>query len=293
MKLKHTTKLYIVVNLIAVLFRTVQICALTESGTAFLKEGTLIINIIGTCISVCTYILLFFVALKDVRQPEKISCDGIPSMVVLGFTCSLYLVGCVLSFVFKPYGWGLTAIMSLLCVGATISFIVSAYNKKALSKVWPLAFIAYWLVEFVEAYLFYTERPLRVRTVYETVALCFIIAFSIVFGKAVSGVKSKENLRLIYPFGLIASSLCIISVVPEAIATIIGFGQKVTQSAVMPEALVAVAVFTGFFTVNTFAKSNKTGPEVKQHIEMHNAENPLFSETADGDDEVAKDDVAE
>ena len=151
MKLKHTTKLYIVVNLIAVLFRTVQICALTESDTAFLKEGTLLINIIGTCVSVGAYILLFIVALKDLRQPEKISCDGIPSIVVLGVTGSLYLVGCVLSFVFKPYGWILTAIMSLLCVVATISFMDSARNKKPLSKVCSLAFIAYWLVEFVEA----------------------------------------------------------------------------------------------------------------------------------------------
>lgn len=256
MKLKHTTKLYIVVNLIAVLFRTVQICALTESDTAFLKEGTLLINIIGTCVSVGAYILLFIVALKDLRQPEKISCDGIPSIVVLGVTGSLYLVGCVLSFVFKPYGWILTAIMSLLCVVATISFMDSARNKKPLSKVCSLAFIAYWSVEFVEAYLFYTERPLRVRTVYETAALCFIIAFLIVFGKAVSGVKPKENLRLIYPLGLIASSLCIVSFVPEAIAGIIGFSQKVTESAVMPEALVAAAVFTGFFTVNTFAKTD-------------------------------------
>lgn len=293
MKLKHTTKLYIVVNIIAVLFRTVQIRALTESGTAFLKEDTLIINIIGTCISVCAYILLFFVALKDVRQPEKISCDGISSIVVLGLTGSLYLVGCVLSFVFKPYGWGLTAIMSLLCVGATISFIVSAYNKKALSKVWPLAFIAYWLVEFVEAYLFYTERPLRVRTVYETAALCFIIAFYIVFGKAVSGVKSEQSFRLIYPLGLTACSLCIVSVMPETIASIIGFGEKMTQSAVMPEALVTAAVFTGFFTINTFKKSNIIDPKDKKHIEMHNTEKPLFPETVDGDDEVAKADVAE
>jgi len=56
--------------------------------------------------------------------------------------------------------------------------------------------------------------------------------------------------------GLIASSLCIVSFVPEAIAGIIGFSQKVTESAVMPEALVAAAVFTGFFTINTFAKTD-------------------------------------
>lgn len=293
MKLKYATKLFIVVNLIAVLFRTVQICALTESGTAFLKEGTIIINIIGTCVLVGAYILLFFAALKDVCQPKKISCDGIPSIVALGITGSLYLVGCVLSFVFKPYGWGMTAIMSLLCVGAILSFIDSALNKKPLSKVWVLAFIAYWLVEFVEAYLFYTERPLRVRTVYETAALCFIVAFLIVFGKAVSGVKSEQSFRLIYPLGLTASSLCIVSIVPETIASIIGFGQKVTESAVMPEALVAAAVFTGFFTINTFTKFNTIHHKVKQCIETDNAEKLSILEATDGDGETAETDVTE
>lgn len=293
MKLKYATKLFIVVNLIAVLFRTVQICALTESGTAFLKEGTIIINIIGTCVLVVAYFLLFYNALKAVRQPEKINCNGIPSIVALGVTGSLYLVGCVLSFLFKPYGWEMTAIMSLLCVGAILSFMDSAHNKKPLSKVWVLAFIAYWLVEFVEAYLFYTERPLRVRTVYETVALCFVVAFSIVFSKAVSGVKSEQSFRLIYPLGLTASSLCIVSIVPETIASIIGFGQKVTESAVMPEALVAAAVFTGFFTINTFTKSNTIHPKMKQRIEMYNAEKSLVSKTVDGNDADERADVVD
>lgn len=293
MKLKYTTKLFIVVNIIAVLFRTVQICALTESGSAFLKQGTIAINIISTCISVVAYVLLFYNASQAVRQPEKINCSGIPSIVALGVTGSLYLAGCVLSVVFKPYGWGLTAITSLLCVGAVLSFMDSAYNKKTLSKVWPLAFVVYWLVEFIEAYLFYTERPLRVRTVYETAALCFVVVFYIVFGKAISGVKPQENFRLIYPLGLTACSLCMISVIPETIASIIGFGEKTTQSAVMPEALVAAAVFTGFFTINTFKKSNTIHPKVKQRLEMYNAMKQSTPEDANGENETVETDVAE
>ncbi len=292
-KLKYTTKLFIVVNLIAVLFRTVQICALTESGTAFLKDGTLAINIVGTLISIVAYILLFYIAFKAVRQPEKVNCEGVPSIVALGVTGSMYLIGCVLSVVIRPHGWGMTAITSLVCVVAILSFMDSAYKKKALSKVWFLAFIAYWLVEFVEAYLFYTERPLRVRTVYETAALCFVVGFLIVFGKAISGVKSEENFRLIYPLGLTACSLCIMSFVPETIATIIGFGQKVSVSAVMPEALVAAAVFTGFFTINTFKKSNTIHPKMKQRFEMDNAENSIVSKTVDSDDADKTADVVE
>lgn len=293
LEMKYTTKLFIVVNLIAVLFRTVQICALTESGTAFLKEGMLVINIIGTCISVVAYSLLFYIASKAVRQPEKINCDGILSIVALGIVGSLYLVGCILSVVFRPYGWGMTAIMSLLCVGAILSFMDSAYNKKALSKVWILAFIAYWLVEFVEAYLFYTERPLRVRTVYETAALCFIVAFYIVLGKSISGVKAEENFRLIYPIGLTACSLCMISVIPETIASIIGFSEKTTQSAAMPEALVAAAVFTGFFTINTFKKSNTIHPKVKQRLAMYNAMKQSIPEDANGKNETVEGDTIE
>lgn len=292
-KLKYTTKLFIVVNFIAVLFRTVQICALTESKTAFLKDGTLVFNIIGTLISVVAYILMFYIAFKAVRQPEKVNCEGVPSIVALGITGSMYLIGCVLSVVIRPHGWWMTAIMSLLCVVAVLSFMDSAYKKKVLSKVWFLGFIAYWLVEFVEAYLFYTERPLRVRTVYETAALCFVIGFLIVFGKAISGVKSEENFRLIYPLGLTACSLCIVSFVPETIATIIGFGQKVSVSAVMPEALVAAAVFTGFFTINTFKKSNTIHPKMKQRLEMYNAMKQSTPEDANGKNETVESDTIE
>ena len=295
---KNIIKFFVAVNIIAVLFRTVQICALTESDTAFLKQGTAIINIIGTCIFVGMYIFLFCVALKVDNRPEMINCNGILSIVALGITGSLYLVGCILSILFQPNGWVLTAVMSVLCVSAILMFMDSAYNKKALPKIWALAFVAYWLAEFVEAYLFYTERPLRVRTVYETAALCFVIAFFILFGKSISRVKSQENHKLLYPIGFIACSLCMISFLPEAIAAVIGFGEKTTVSAVMPEALVAAAVFTGFFTINTFKGPNTIHPKMKQHFQMCGVEKTSSSEmvdgnNADGENKTAETDVTE
>lgn len=274
MKLKYATKVFIVVNLITVLLRTMEIVFLTESGTAFLKEGFAVLNIIITAITILALTALYFNAFLAVRQPEKINCAGVPSAVALAVSGSLYLIGGALSLVLKPYGWRLIAVMSALVVAATVSFMISALNKKPISKVWSLAFIAYWIAEFVESYLFYTERPLRVRTVYETAALCFIILFSVTFGKAVSGVKPKKSFRNIYPLGLTATSLCIVSVVPEMLASIFGKGQNVTESAVMPVALAAAAVFIGFFTINTFKKSNTIHPKRKKRLESVHLSEP-------------------
>ncbi len=268
MKLKYTTKLFIAVNLITVAFRTLQIFLLTESGTAFLKEEMAVANVIIAVVSVLSLAALALNASQAVRQPEKINCSGIPSVVALGISGSLYLAGGIMSVILKPYGWKWAALMSLLVVAATVMFMRSAVNNRPLSKVWPLAFIAYWVVEFVEGYLFYTERPLRVRTVYEAAAMCFVIVFSVTFGKAVSGVRSEKSFRRIYPLGLVSSALCIVSVVPEMLAALFGFGEKVTESAVMPVTLVAAAAFTGFFTINTFKKSNTVHPKAKRRREM-------------------------
>ncbi len=280
MKIKHTTKLFIVVNFIVVLFRTLQILFLTESKTTFLKEDLMIINIIGTAVSVLALCALYFNASLAVHRPEKINCSGKLLAVALAASGSFYLAGGIMSLILKPYGWQVISLLLSLSVAATVVFIDSALKQKAFSKVWPLTFIAYWIVEFIRAYLFYTKRPLRVRTVYETAALCFIIAFSVFFGKAVSGVKTEKSFRRIYSLGLTACSLCVVSVLPEMIATVFGFGENVTESAVMPVTLIAAAVFIGFITINTFKKQSAL-----EQMELEN----ISSSSVEDEETVATD----
>ena len=279
MKLKYTTKLFIAVNIIAVAIRTVQILVFTENETAFLKDGTLAVNIIFAVLILLVLSAMFFNASQAVRQPEKINCRGIPSAVAAGLCGVAFLSDGVLAFINSGktiYG-GVSfaavlyaAVAGLACVSC-IMMMGSALKDRPLSKPAALSFIAYWIMQFINAYLFYTERPLRVRTVYEAFALCFVIVFVITYGKAVSGVKPDKSFRRIYPLGLTACSLCILSVVPELIAAIFGFGEKVTESAVTTLTLAAGAIFTGFFTINTFKKSNTIHPKAKKRLEVQAA----------------------
>lgn len=267
MKLKYTTKLFIVVNLIAVAFRTVQIMFLTESGTAFLKTNMLAANIIGTVLVVLSLGALCFNANGAVRQPEALNCKGIPSAIVACLSGILYLAGGCLGAVSSGnINTVLLASSVALAVACTL-LTVTALGKMRFPKGAALLFLVYWLVEFICAYLFYTEKALRVRTVYETFAICAVLLFSVTLGKAISGVSPEKNFRRIYPLGLLACTLCNVSLIPELIAWVCGFGDKVTESAVMPLSLAAAAIFTGFFTINTFKKSNTIHPKMKKRME--------------------------
>ncbi len=268
MKLKYTTKLFIVVNLIVVAFRTVQIMLLTESGSAFLKSNMLAVNIIGTVLVVLSLGALCFNANGAVRQPEALNCKGVPSAVVAGLSGVLYLAGgCVGAFSGAKVNVGLLAASFAVAVACTF-LAFSALSKLRFPKGAALLFLVYWLVEFICAYLFYTEKALRVRTVYETFAICAVLLFSVTLGKAISGVNPEKNFRRIYPLGLLACTLCNVSLIPEIIAWVCGFGDKVTESAVMPLSLAAAAIFTGFFTINTFKKSNTIHPKMKKRMEQ-------------------------
>ena len=266
MKLKYTTKLFIVVNLIAVAFRTVQIMFLTESGTTFLKPDMLVVNIIGTVLVVLSMGALCFNANGAVRQPEALNCKGILSAVVACLSGILYLAGGCLGAVASGKVNTMLIAASVAVTIACTLLTVSALDKIRFPKGAALLFLVYWLVEFICAYLFYTEKALRVRTVYETFAICAVLLFSITLGKAISGVNPEKNFRRMYPLGLLACTLCNISLIPEIIAWVCGFGDKVTESAVMPLSLVAAAIFTGFFTINTFKKSNTIHPKMKKRM---------------------------
>ncbi len=273
MKLKYTTKLFIVVNLIVLAFRTMQIIFLTESNTAFLIDGFWIkaVDIVGSVLVVLCVAALFSNSSQAVRQPQKINCKGVPSMIAAIVTGTAFLVVGLISVKTLQVGGKLMLVVAVLSAVSCILMAVSALTGKPFMRFVALPFIAYWLAEFVLAYLYYTEHPLRVRTVYEIFAVVFVILFFVTFGKAVSGVKSEKSFRRIYPLGLTASTLCIASVIPEMIAKIFGHSDKVAESAVMPLSLVAAALFTGFFTINTFKKSNTIHPRKKRRME-HEAE---------------------
>lgn len=267
MKLKYTTKLFIVVNAIVSIFRTLQIMRMTEPKTAFLKDDFTVVSIIGEAISVIAIVLLFINASQAVRQPEKINCKGVLSAVAAGITGVLYLLSGLLSALNRAFGWQMILLTAILSAVSAALMIAAAFSDFKYPKFAALLPITFWLTVLLTAYIKYTERALRVRTVYEIFAICAVVLFLVSYGKAISGVNPKKNFRMLYPLGLTAATLCIASVLPEAIAFIFGKGANVSSSAVSVAALAAGAVFTGFFTINTFKKSNTVHPKKKMMME--------------------------
>lgn len=258
MKLRATTLLYIITNLYLTIFRTVQITAMTTTDSAFLKDGLEAVNIIGTVIGILLLITTFINAISTRKAPSSIQFEGRLPAVLCGVTGFLFVCGGVASlFDNVAYGKGILFVLSIAAAFACVLYLLSSLFGYRVPKFAPLLLIALWLGEFIFAYFYYTTKPLRVRTAYEAIAMVTVIIFFLSLGKAHSGVKLKRNVHLLYPLGLIASSLCFISVLPEFIALILGFSAKISVSPVSPIALLGAGIFAAFISLYCFRPKKK------------------------------------
>lgn len=258
MKLRATTLLYIAVNAILLIFRTVQITAMTTPETAFLDDRFSAIGVIGAIVAVLLFAVLFVNAVGVRKTPKSLELKGLPSAVACGVTGLLFLISGIVSlFDGEATGKVILFVLSLAAAAVCFLFAASSVKNRRIPKAAPLLLLALWLGELVFSYLFYTTRPLRARTVYETLAMAALIVFFLAFCKAHSGVKPRSNLRRVYSFGLVASTLCFVSIVPEFIATVLGFSEKVSESCVSQLALLGAGIFTAFVSLYCFRPVNK------------------------------------
>ncbi len=268
MKLRATTLLYIITNLYLIIFRTIQITAMTTVETAFLKDGLEAVNIVGTVIGFLLLLTTFINAFGTRKAPETIHFEGRLPAVICGVTGFLFICGGVASlFDDVAYGKGILFVLSIAGAFACVLYLLSSLFGYRVPKAAPLLLIALWLGEFIFAYFFYTTKPLRVRTVYETVAMVAVIIFFLSLGKAHSGVKLKRNVHLLYPLGLTASSLCFVSVIPEFIALILGFSAKISVSPVSPVSLLGAGLFAAFVSLYCF-RPKKKQPEANPDMPL-------------------------
>ena len=153
------------------------------------------------------------------------------------------------------YGKGLIFVFSLVATFTLVLYGLSATKRITVPKFLALLFTLLWLCEFILSYLFYVTSALRVRTVIETLAMVALILFFLSFGKAQSGVKSQKNVRFLFPLGLVASTLCFVSVVPEVFAIILGFTKNVSVSSASEWALFGAGIFTAFVSLDCAKKT--------------------------------------
>ena len=256
MKLKFTTALYIAVNAIILIFRTLQIILLTEPETAFLKDDYVVINVIGAAISFLALLLLGYNSYRAIKQPVGIKISGVSTLISATICGVSLIISCSFQMIYKSPAWKMTLVLGLLAALCVILMAATSVTTFKFKKIFMLPIIVFWAYQFVMSYVFYTGRPLRVRTIYEIFAMCLVILFFICMGKAYSNVNTKKNLQRLYPLGLMASSLCFISVVPEFIAEILGYSTNVSVSAVSITALFGSGVLIATVALNTFKRSN-------------------------------------
>lgn len=255
MKLKFTTKLYLFTNILLTVLRTVQIIFFTDDN-GFLKKGYTVFNILAPVI--CGLFLLYTCgnALISNRKPKTVANKGWVGFGLSAASGILYIMAGADSFVSGVAGGKAVFLLSLTAGFACFLFAASAVFDYKFPKPCALLLIAFWLAQMVMTYIFYTERPLRVRMVYEIFAVVLCLLFSSTFGKIESGIANGKTFKIFYCLGLAASTLCFVSAVPEFLAFIFTAGSHVSVTAVPVPALLAGGVFTAYYTINSFTIKN-------------------------------------
>lgn len=256
MKLKFTTKLYLFTNILLTVLRTVQIIFFTDDN-GFLTKGHIPFNILAPVI--CVLFLLYTCgnALISNRKPKTVVNKGWVGFSVSAASGVLYIMAGADSLVSGVAGGKAVFILSLAAGFACFLFASSAKFDYNFPKPTALLLIAYWLVQMVITYIFYTERPLRVRMVYEVFAVILCLLFFSTFGKIESGIASAKTFKIFYCLGLAASTFCFVSAIPEFLAYVFTAGSHVSVTAIPVPALLAGGVFTAYYTINTFATKKR------------------------------------
>lgn len=270
MKSKSTTWLYLITGLFLIVSRTLQIVVLTEPDTAFLKQEFLSVNIIFAAIGVLGLAALFIVALNVCRFPYETPTNPVPRFIVSLVSGVLYAIsGAITMIVFKNNV--LLLLLSLLSAFVTLLFGFLCLSKNKIPKGLFLVLVVYWIYEFIISYLHYSTRPLRVRTVCETFAIALIVVFFLFLAKAKIGFKNKKSVKSFCPIGLVASLLCFVSLVPEFIATALGYSANVSASCVSQAALLAAGIFTAVVSFEGFKRKRVDSLNITPVEETENA----------------------
>jgi hypothetical protein len=245
-------------------FRFLQIALLTEPETAFLKPQFLWLNILGT---VLCLLPTFYTAAEDFyafRCPKQVGKTGILGAVIC-LASGILIVIPSITFAFSG-GLLLTGAIGFLrfllpLLGCSGCFILAAYELFGFKLAKPifLLLLGSLLYEFIAAYSIYTAKPLRVRTVYEILALVFAILFFLNLSKANSGIKTTLNFRLVYPLGSLAATFATLATVPELLCSLFGLSATVTEPTVPTCYILGMGIIITYITIasNTFANTVK------------------------------------
>lgn len=253
MKLRFTTKSFIFSSFIFLLFRFLQIVLLTEAETGFLKPSLMWLDVVLTIICLVPFGYTAANTFYAFRCPNGVGKTGICGIIV-GIVSGILLLVPALQSVFGGAPTLVTILLSLL--GAIGCFMLAASEMFdfPLHKATFLLLLGSTLYQFITAYTVYTGKPLRVRTVYEILALVFSTLFYLYLSKAHSNVQAEKSFRLLYPLGFVAASFCFLATVPDTLALLFGVSEYVTEPCSSPFAIFGSGIFITYITLasNTY-----------------------------------------
>lgn len=262
MKLRFTTKCFIFSILLFLTFRILQVAFLTESETAFLNPDFLWLNILGTILCLLPTIYTAAEDFYAFRCPKEVGKTGILGAIAC-FVSGILILTPAVAFLFSENftGQNIAELLRILfpVLGLAGCVIVAASEKFGFKLAKPtfLLILGSLLYEFIRAYSIYTGKSLRVRTVYEILALVFSILFFLNLSKANSGIKTTLNFRLVYPLGSLTSTFCALATIPEIIGTF-AFADKLTNASVPTLYILGIGILTTYITLATNTISNTT-----------------------------------
>lgn len=255
MKLKFTTKLFIICCAVSTALRAVQIMFLTEEGKCYLKPGNTLLNIAIFVLPLLAIAYMVANAALATRRPLSPGNTGVVQFISYMISGALYVAAGVIGYS-KSNVSKAGLILSLAVAFYFVLLSASALSGQKIVKAATFLPIVYWLYELIVSYLRYTEHSMRVRTVLVVFASVSAVLFFTCVGKILCSVDVAKNYRIMYPSGLLTAILCMMALVPELTAKIFGYGGMVSECYVPWEALAATGIFAAAITLSTFKRSN-------------------------------------
>ncbi len=259
MKLRFTTKSFIISCFLYNLFRTLQIMFLTDSETRFLKPELIWLDIILTIVFLLPVVYTVANTYYAFRCPVCVGKTGICGAVV-GIVSGILLTIPIFMHIFSTKPSLISILLPALGVVSCFWLAASELFGFNLPKPAFLPLLASTLYGFINAYTVYTSHPLRARTIYEIIAIAFSVLFFLYLSKAHSDVKPEKNFRLLYPLGFASAVFCFTATIPEIVATVCGFGDNVATHSISPFVLLGLGIITTYITLasNTYKNTKKS-----------------------------------
>lgn len=244
------------VGLVAV--HTMQLLFMTETATGFFKPQYEYLRVYLGIFAVAVAVLMFFFGfVKNGAENQRIKI-GKP-LAIFSIVCSVaFLTGAFLSSVSSL---GTLSLIKLLTALFTAIFLLmfglSGLFGISVSKIFTVLSLPYFIFSLVECFIRDSGMSLISENSYEILMLCATLMFFLYAAKFICGIDREKNLRVLVPFGYIASMLCLTCTVSRYIIILLGKRSVLKVNAYPDFSIFLIGIFIAVFCFSVLKKERK------------------------------------